>query len=644
MKDFKLKFAVVFLIFAIVSGAMSAVIVRGFDVINSSTPPDGYTPVEATPRSLVPLQPDVLILQQTLPWGSNADATVIGSLGYTYEIKNMSNVPSLDLSKYCFVLIVNDQSQSFYDSYATNYSIFQNYVENGGVLVFFACGYGWGGGHLNAPLPGGVTTVQDYDYYNLISDSNHPIVTDELTEGIPLTNTDLYSTYCSHVSFNNLSTQVSSGSIKNLDIILKAKGSELPTLIEYQVGNGLVIASGNTWEYTYVNRPSPNFSTKALDDVFVYACINTITATAGSGGTISPSGKVRVADGGSQTFTIKANEGYMISQVLVDGLPVLLTGSSVMTYTFNNVTSDHTISASFAAIPIISSYKVKAIAAYGNARVTPPEQTVQGGSSVSILINPDAGYYITGLTDNGVSVSLNSIVNNGNDTYTYTIPFVSEDHNVIVTLEKHKYTIFAMAGEGGKISPSGSISVQYGSKQVFNIIPDSGYRINQIIIDDNPIASTESVFEFNNISGNHSISVTFSRLPIASSIMIELKIDSPYIVINGTSMKIDAQDSKPMIKDGRTFLPIRKLIESLGGTVEWNASVQKVTILLNGHSIILYIGKTNALVDGNAVTLDVAPFILNSRTFLPLRFVSENLGAVVEWNASNKTVTIYYWP
>ena len=643
MKDFKLKFAVVFLIFAIVSGAMSAVIVRGIDVINSSTPPEGYTPVEATPRSFIPLQPDVLILQQTLPWGSNADATVIGSLGYTYEIKNMSDVPSLDLSKYCFVLIVNDQSQSFYDSYATNYSIFQNYVENGGMLVFFAAGYGWGGGHLNAPLPGGVTTVQDYDNYNLISDSNHPIVTDELTEGIPLTNTDLYSTYCSHVSFNNLSAQVSLGSIKNLDIILEAKNSGLPTLIEYQVGNGLVIASGNTWEYTYVNRPSPNFSTKALDDVFVYACINTITATAGPGGTISPSGKVRVANGGSQTFTIKANEGYMISQVLVDGLPVLLTSSSVMTYTFNNVTSDHTISASFAVIPIISLYKVKAYAAYGNAQVTPPEQIVQGGSSVSIFINPDAGYYITGLTDNGVSISLNSIVNNGNDTYTYTIPFVSEDHIVIVTLEKHKYTIFAIAGEGGKISPSGSISVQYGSKQVFNIIPDSGFRINQIIIDDNPIASTESIFEFNNISGNHTINVTFSRLPIASSIMIELKIDSPYIVINGTSMKIDAQGSKPMIKDGRTFLPIRKLIESLGGTVEWDASEQKVTILLNGHSIILYIGKANALVDGNAVTLDVAPFILNNRTYLPLRFVSENLGAVVEWNASNKTVTIYYW-
>ena len=73
---------------------------------------------------------DVLLLQDNLPWGSNADTTVLSSLGYTYEIKNMSDVPSLDLSKYYFVLIVNDQSQSFYDSYAIDYSIFQNYVEN----------------------------------------------------------------------------------------------------------------------------------------------------------------------------------------------------------------------------------------------------------------------------------------------------------------------------------------------------------------------------------------------------------------------------------------------------------------------------------------------------------------------------------
>ena len=126
--------------------------------------------------------------------------------------------------------------------------------------------------------------------------------------------------------------------------------------------------------------------------------------------------------------------------------------------------------------------------------------------------------------------------------------------------------------------------------------------------------------------------------------MITLKIGSPYITINGISKKIDAQGNKPIIKDGRTLLPIRTLIESLGGKTDWEAKERKVTITLNGHSIILWIGKTTALVDGNKVTLDVASQIINDRTYIPLRFVAENLNASVQWDQSAKTVTIYYWP
>ncbi len=71
----------------------------------------------------------------------------------------------------------------------------------------------------------------------------------------------------------------------------------------------------------------------------------TITASAGANGSISPLGSVSVAYGGSQTFAINANTGYHVADVLVDGSSV----GAVTTYTFNNVTADHTISASFAA-------------------------------------------------------------------------------------------------------------------------------------------------------------------------------------------------------------------------------------------------------------------------------------------------------
>ncbi len=71
--------------------------------------------------------------------------------------------------------------------------------------------------------------------------------------------------------------------------------------------------------------------------------IYTITATAGTGGRISPSGKVKVIHGANQTFTITPNAGYKIKDVKVDNV----SKGAISTYTFRNVTANHTISATF---------------------------------------------------------------------------------------------------------------------------------------------------------------------------------------------------------------------------------------------------------------------------------------------------------
>lgn len=72
----------------------------------------------------------------------------------------------------------------------------------------------------------------------------------------------------------------------------------------------------------------------------------TITASAGSGGSISPSGATTVNYGANQTFTITPSAGYYVADVLVDGSSV----GAVTTYTFNNVTTNHTISATFSNV------------------------------------------------------------------------------------------------------------------------------------------------------------------------------------------------------------------------------------------------------------------------------------------------------
>ena len=118
---------------------------------------------------------------------------------------------------------------------------------------------------------------------------------------------------------------------------------------------------------------------------------------------------------------------------------------------------------------------------------------------------------------------------------------------------------------------------------------------------------------------------------------IILTIGSRKISVFGREIQ---NDVAPKIVNDRTMLPIRIVAESLGGTVTWNGELQRVTIQKGADVILITIGADTAYVNGAAVKLDAAAFVENGRTYLPLRFVSENLGAQVAWNETEKTVTI----
>jgi sugar lactone lactonase YvrE len=126
--------------------------------------------------------------------------------------------------------------------------------------------------------------------------------------------------------------------------------------------------------------------------------------------------------------------------------------------------------------------------------------------------------------------------------------------------------------------------------------------------------------------------------------VLVLLVGSPTMKAGSSSIVLDAP---PVIVEGRTLAPIRAVVESLGGTVAWDAGRRTVTILLDGTELTLVIGKSSALVNGKSTLIDstnpkVVPLILNSRTMLPLRFIAESLGADVQWEASTQTITITY--
>lgn len=110
------------------------------------------------------------------------------------------------------------------------------------------------------------------------------------------------------------------------------------------------------------------------------------------------------------------------------------------------------------------------------------------------------------------------------------------------------------------------------------------------------------------------------------------------------SVNVDGEilqfENPPMIVNGRTFAPIRAVFEALGLEVGWNEEDRSIRGSAEGTEIWLQIDKTEALVNGQRVTLDEPAFISKGRTYVPVRFLGEATGAVIAWIENTRTVTI----
>ena len=112
--------------------------------------------------------------------------------------------------------------------------------------------------------------------------------------------------------------------------------------------------------------------------------------------------------------------------------------------------------------------------------------------------------------------------------------------------------------------------------------------------------------------------------------VITMQIGNTDVSVNEKTI---TNDVAPVIVNDRTLVPIRIVTETLGGKVDWNDATKEVTLNIDGKEIKMTIG----------VILEkygVAPEIINDRTYVPIRFVADELGAEVQWNEETKTVTI----
>jgi hypothetical protein len=132
--------------------------------------------------------------------------------------------------------------------------------------------------------------------------------------------------------------------------------------------------------------------------------------------------------------------------------------------------------------------------------------------------------------------------------------------------------------------------------------------------------------------------------PVKSSTCqaVALKIGSRNTVVLDPSNedKRVSLDAAPFIKNGSTLVPVRFVSEGLGADVKWNGDTQEVTIISNSNTLILKIGSSEAKLNGESITMPVSPEIINGSTFVPLRFISESLNAKVYWNGDYQLIGI----
>ena len=381
----------------------------------------------------------------------------------------------------------------------------------------------------------------------------------------------------------------------------------------------------------------------------------TITAIAGDGGSITPSGTFKVKIGDTVQFTIKADKGHYVDEIVIDG-KLFHKGKPGETYMILNwkVKGDTKIEVTFAK----EIYSVIATAGEGGSISPSGTQTLPYGATATYTITASEGYHIGTISVNGKAIYTGS--SNDDDAYTLTVK-VEGDTTIEATFAKDTYTIEAIAGEGGSISPSGEVYVVYGESITFYITPEEGYKIKDVKVDGESIGAVEE-YTFDNVNASHTIEAEFEK----KETVIVLRPGETYYWVNGQMSEMDVA---PFIdpRYNRTVVPLRFVAEAMGLQVEWNGetreisitgyvqgeyteliipmrNLKKVKVNLRGKEEYLYESDGRVYIGGEERNLEKMglgkPVIYHNRTMVPIRFIAEIFGAKVDWDGETRTIYI----
>jgi len=212
-------------------------------------------------------------------------------------------------------------------------------------------------------------------------------------------------------------------------------------------------------------------------------------------GIVIPAGPIPIQHDHTLELEFDPDNGVALSHITVDGTPYEITGQ---TFQLEHIQHDIHLTAHFKPAFTISA------TAGSNGNVEPKTGFVFDGKSQSFTFEPSQGYDVSKLWIDDIETPIQ-----GNR---YTFYNVQDNHTLYVQFETAQYEIVALSGANGQISPKGTFSVSGMSKKVFELLPDEGYMIDQVLVDDTPVTISNNSFTFDNISKNHRIFATFRRL------------------------------------------------------------------------------------------------------------------------------------
>jgi hypothetical protein len=203
-----------------------------------------------------------------------------------------------------------------------------------------------------------------------------------------------------------------------------------------------------------------------------------------------------VCDGTAATCSFAPSTNYHIDSISIDGSPITISSPKGLTYTFNNITSAHSVDATF----VIDTFSVSASA--GNNGIISPSgiTSINYGSNLSYAITPEINYHIVDVQIDGISAG--PITN-------YSFSNITAPHTISASFAINTFTITASADNFGTISPAGSTVVNYALNLNYIITPATGYHVIDVFVDGVSVGPVTS-YTFSAVKAPHTISASFA--------------------------------------------------------------------------------------------------------------------------------------